>query len=73
MLHAHERAVTRLEQKVRIDQLTQERRARGGIEAPQALRLRLRQPKSRHFEKFSLHPTKDLVFRWTLPHNSPVQ
>jgi hypothetical protein len=63
MLHTHERAVTRLEQEVRIDELTQKRRARIGFEAPEALRLRLRQPKSRHFEEFSLNTTKNIVFR----------
>jgi hypothetical protein len=67
----HERPVTCPEQKLRIDELTQKRRAGGSIEAPQALRLGLRQAKSRHFEEFSLNATKDIFFRW-FPHESPA-
>jgi hypothetical protein len=63
LIHAHERAVARSKEKVRLDQRAEERDARCGVESPQAARLRLGQSQSRHFEELSLHAPEHIVGR----------
>jgi len=52
---AHERAVTRPEQELGIDERAKERIALGGFEPPHPTRLRAGQAQARHFQKLTLH------------------
>jgi hypothetical protein len=54
VLHTHERAITCFEQKLRVDQRTEQGVTRGRIEPPQATRLWFRESQTRHFEELTL-------------------
>jgi hypothetical protein len=60
-LGPHVCSVTVSKQESRFDERTERRIARGAIQAPQSLRLCLRQAKSRHLEIFALNTPKDVL------------
>src|SRR3954468_7938023 len=62
----HERAVTGLEQELRVDQCAQQRFAYGGVEAPQASRLGTGQSKPGLFEELPLYSPEHVVGRSVL-------
>jgi hypothetical protein len=62
VLDPHEGAVRGSEQKIGVNQGTEERRAGRRIEVPETLGLLFRQPQSGHFQELSLHPPEH-VFR----------
>jgi hypothetical protein len=66
VLGAHECAVARPEQKLRIDKRAEQRIARSAIQAPQPLCLRRRQAESGHFDVLPLNAPKHLVVRLML-------
>jgi hypothetical protein len=57
----NERTITRLRQKLCIDQSAQERVAHIPLQAPQALRLCGGQPKARHLDELSLDPLEHFI------------
>jgi hypothetical protein len=65
VLHAHERAVTRLEQKICIHKDAEQRIAYGGVEAPEAARLCSGKAQSRHFEELALD-APELFVCWSV-------
>jgi hypothetical protein len=73
LIGPHERTVTRTEKELGIDKRTEQRIARSAIETPQPLRLRRRQPQSRHFAVLALNPLKYVIKRLLCWHGgSPV-
>jgi len=72
LIDAHEGAITRSEQKLRLDQCTEQCVTRCRIESPQASRLRLSESQSRHFKVLTLYAPKHFVVRWkSLRHQNP--
>ena len=63
LIGPHECSITGAKQELGVDQRTQQRVARRPIEAPQPLRLRRRQAKSRHLDVLALHTPKYVVKR----------
>jgi hypothetical protein len=63
LIGPHECPITRAEEKLRIDEGTEQRVTRSAVEAPQPLRLRRRQPQSRHFAILALNPSQYVVKR----------
>jgi hypothetical protein len=63
LIETHERTITRSEQKLRIDQCTEQCVTRCRIESPQASRLRLSESQSRHFKVLALNAPKHFVVR----------
>jgi hypothetical protein len=59
----HECSVTGARQEFGVDERTQQRIARGTIQAPQPLRLRHRQAKSGHLDVFALNTPKGTLKR----------
>jgi len=59
----HEGSISRPEQKFRIDQGAQKRVTGGTIKAPQPLRLRRGQAKSRHLDVLTLDTPQHVVMR----------
>ena len=57
----HERSIPGLFQKLCVDQRTQELVAELPFEAPQPLRLRSREPQTRHLHELPLNSLKDVV------------
>jgi hypothetical protein len=63
VVDSHEGAITRSKQKLCIDQGTQQRVTRRGVEPPQAARLRFGESQSWHFEELSLDAPEHIVIR----------
>jgi len=63
LIGPHERTVARTEQKLRIDKRTEQRITCSAVETPHPLRLRRRQPQSRHFAVLALNPLKYVIKR----------
>jgi hypothetical protein len=63
LIGPHECPITRTEEKLRIDEGTEQRVTRSAVEAPQPLRLRRRQPQSRHFAILALNLSQYVVKR----------
>ena len=60
-LHAHERPVARLSEKLRVDQRAEQRITDLAFKTPEALRLRGGQSKPGHFYELTLNPLKHVI------------
>ncbi len=65
-LHSHERAIARLEQKIRVYKGSEQLRAPRGIQSPQPSRLRFREPQPGHFEELPLYSPEHFVREMSL-------
>jgi len=63
LIGPHKSSISRPKQKLRIDQGAQKRITGGTIEAPQPLRLRRCQAKSRHLDVLTLDTPQHVVMR----------
>jgi hypothetical protein len=61
VLEPHERAIARSKQKLRIHQRREQRITGSLVKSPEALGLRRRQAKPRHFDVLALNPSKHVV------------
>jgi hypothetical protein len=62
----HKGSVTCAEEKVRVDERSQQRVASRPIQPPQTLRLSRRQAESWHFDVLALNPPHDVIERLML-------
>jgi hypothetical protein len=74
LIGPHESAVPSPEQKFRIDQRTEQCITCRAVEAPEPLRLRRRQPQSRHLDVLALDTSQYVVKRLLCWHlrGSPI-
>ena len=71
LVGTHECAVAGAKKKLGVHQRTEQRIARRTIETPEPLRLRCRQPQSRHFDVLALNASQYVLKRLLCWHVAP--
>jgi hypothetical protein len=74
LIGPHKCTIPCAEQELRVNERTEQRITRGAVESPEPLRLRRRQPQSRHFDVLALNASQYVIKRllcwhWWLPYS----